>query len=228
MDKHYAEKIITEVARRYNLVSERFSDSRKEPWSELDFLFDGLRSGERVLDIGCGNGRASERITPDIDYTGIDNSERLVEIAKKRYPNREFIVADALDLPFSDHDFDRVYAIGLIHHIPSEEKRMKFLEEVTRVLKSGGMLTLTVWDIWEKTARRKRVIKEGLFSIIGLSKLDIGDLLLSWQGFNDFYFHCFSVKGLTRRCQKVGLEVLQVGRTTSKGGINIFVVARKP
>ena len=227
MDKNYADKIIAEVVERYDLVSERFSDSRKDPWSELDFLFDSLQSGERVLDIGCGNGRAFERMT-SVDYVGIDNSERLVKIAEKRYPDREFIVADALNLPFSDHDFDRVYAIGLIHHIPSEEKRMKFLKEVTRVLKPGGTVAFTVWDIWEKTARRKKVIKEAFFSIVGLSKLDIGDVLLSWQSFDDFYFHCFSASGLAKRCRKAGLEILQVGRAPSKGGTNIFVVARKP
>ncbi len=219
---------MAEVARRYDVVSETFSDSRKEPWSELDHLFDDLRAGDRVLDIGCGNGRSCERMVPGVDYVGVDNSDRLIKIAKKSYPDRDFMVADALNLPFPDRDFDRVYAIGLIHHIPSERKRMDLLHEIRRVLKPGGTVALTVWDIWEKTARRKRVIKEAILSIMGLSKLDVGDVLLSWQGFDDFYFHCFSARGLEIRCKRAGLEIVSLGRAPSKGGTNIYVVARRP
>ncbi len=228
MDKDHAEKIMAEVARRYDAVSETFSDSRKDPWSELDHLFDGLRAGDRVLDIGCGNGRSCERMVPGVDYVGVDNSERLIEIAKKSYPDCDFMVADALNLPFPGRDFDRVYAIGLLHHIPSERKRTDLLHEIRRVLNPGGTVALTVWDIWEKTARRKRVVKEAILSILGLSKLDVGDVLLSWQGFDDFYFHCFSLGGLVGRCERAGLEIVSIGRAPSKGGTNIYVVARKP
>lgn len=220
---------MVELSRRYDTVSDGFSGSRKSPWSELDFLFDDLlEKGDRVLDIGCGNGRSYEKVAPVADYVGIDSSKELVRIARESYPKGDFRVADALETPFSDEEFDRVYAIALLHHIPSEALRLDLLKEIRRILIPGGTVAITVWDIWEKTARRKKVVKEAILSFLGLSKLEIGDVRLSWQGFDDFYFHCFSAKGLARRCRKAGLEVLRVGRAPSKGGTNIYVVARKP
>jgi len=228
MKNDHAKDIMTELSRRYDAVSDSFSGSRESSWSELDFLFNNLlEKGDRVLDIGCGNGRFYEKIAPVADYIGIDNSKELVRIARKSYPEGDFRVIDALETPFPDGEFDRAYVIALLHHIPSEFLRMKLLEEIGRVLRPGGTVVITVWDIWEKTARRKRVMKEAILSFLGLSKLDIGDVKLSWQGFDDFYFHCFSLKGLVRRCKRAGFEVIQTGKVPSKGGTNIFVVAQK-
>jgi len=228
MKNDHTKDIMTEMSRRYDTVSDSFSGSRKNSWSELDFLFDDLlKKGDRVLDIGCGNGRLYEKITPVADYVGIDNSKELVRIARESYPKGDFRVINALETPFRDGEFDKVYTIALLHHIPSEFLRIKILEEIRRVLKPGGTIVITVWDIWEKTARRKRVIKEAILSFLGLSKLDVGDVKLSWQGFDDFYFHCFSLRGLVRRCKRAGFEVIRTGKAPSKGGTNIFVVARK-
>lgn len=228
MKNDHAKDIMAEMSRRYDAVSDSFSGSRKNSWPELDFLFDDLlKKGDRVLDIGCGNGRFYEKIAPIADYIGIDNSKELIHIARESYPKGDFRVIDALETPFRDGEFDKVYTIALLHHIPSEFLRIKLFEEIGRILRPGGMVAITVWDIWEKTARRKRVIKEAILSFLGLSKLDVGDVKLSWQGFDDFYFHCFSLRGLVRRCERAGFEVIRTGKAPSKGGTNIFIVARK-
>lgn len=104
---------------------------------------------------------------------------------------------------------------------------MNLLQEIQRVLKPGGIAVITVWDIWEKTARKKKIVKGAILSLLCLSKFDIGDVLLNWQGFDNFYFHCFSIRGLVRRCKMAGLEVIRSGRAPSKGGTNLFIIARK-
>lgn len=70
---------MAEISRRYDITSNSFSDSWKTPWSELDFLFDDfLEKGDRVLDVGCGNGRFYEKVIPVANYVGIDNSKELI------------------------------------------------------------------------------------------------------------------------------------------------------
>ncbi len=219
---------MVDMSQRYDTVSSSFSSSRKTSWNELNFLFDDfLKKGDKVLDIGCGNGRSYEKIAPIADYIGIDNSKELIKIAKKSYSDGDFRVADALSPPFNNEEFDKIYSTALFHHIPSEELRMEFLREINRLLKPGGIMVLTVWDIWEKTARKKIVIKQSIKSLLGMSEIDVGDVLLQWQGFDDFYFHCFSIGGLVKRCKKSGFEVIHTGKLPSKGGTNIFIMAQK-
>ncbi len=217
-----------DLYRKYNFVSMGFSSSRKKPWREIGFLFDDLiKKGDRVLDIGCGNGRFYGNIAPLADYVGVDRSKELINIARKMNPEGDFRVADALNLPFTDEEFDKIYAIALFHHIPSEYFRRKFLKEIHRTLKSGGITVITVWDIWEKSARRKDVIRQSISNFLRLSNLDIGDVFLEWQGLNNFYFHCFSLRGLTRRLKKAGFKVIRTGKMPSEGGTNLYIVAQK-
>ena len=60
MDKEYAKKILEETKENYNLISEDFSITRDKFWEELGFLSKYVNDSDKVLDLGCGNGRLSE------------------------------------------------------------------------------------------------------------------------------------------------------------------------
>jgi ubiquinone/menaquinone biosynthesis C-methylase UbiE len=109
------------------------------------FLLEYIKKNEKLLDLGCGNGRLYKRIQSlGVDYTGIDLSENLIKKAEELYPQAKFYVASALDLSFPDSTFDKIISIAVLHHIPSYKLRIKFMEEVHRVLKKDGQLILTV------------------------------------------------------------------------------------
>ena len=63
---------------------------------------------------------------------GIDASERMLVIAQERVPEGEFLVADALELPFEDGSFDRLFTGHFYGHL-EEEARVRFLGEARRV-----------------------------------------------------------------------------------------------
>ena len=152
MKKDYAEYLLNKTKEDYTLIADDFSRTRQRIWDEIRFLFDNyLIEGDRILDLGCGNGRYYETVKgKGVDYVGVDNSERLIKLAQKKHPGVKFQTADALNLPFPDNHFDKVYSIAVLHHMPSREFRSQFLKEAKRVLKQEGLLILTVWKFYGK------------------------------------------------------------------------------
>ena len=215
--------------RDYNLIAEEFSRSRDKLWEELRFLDGYVGESERVLDLGCGNGRLYELFRKkNIDYYGIDISERLIEIAKKRYPQAKFWAADALNLPFFDNFFDKVISIAAFHHVPSKQSRLKFLKEVKRVLKPDGTFILIVWNL-NGFNKSLTFLKYGLKKVLKRSSLDFGDAFLPWGEEILRYVHRFSKGELIRLLGEGGLKVEKLsilGRKDSKES-NILAMAKK-
>ncbi len=114
----------------------------------------GLKSGHRVLDIGCGSGRhtaeayAHERVTA----VGADRNHDDLIAARDRLAFHDRLgahgggawclsAADALALPFRDHFFEVVICSEVLEHIPDHQRAMR---EIVRVLKPGGTLVVSV------------------------------------------------------------------------------------
>lgn len=80
----------------------------------------GIKSGDRILDVGCGKGYLLYEFTqsvPGVEITGIDISEYAVENAKPEV--REYLqVGDARVLPWEDGAFDFVVSLGTFHNLP--------------------------------------------------------------------------------------------------------------
>lgn len=229
MDRDYAQYLLDKTRQDYNTIAEGFSSTRRFVWRGLESLYDYALPGEKVLDLGCGNGRLLQIFKEiDVDYTGVDSSEKLIEIAKKTYPNTKFEVADALNLPFPSNHFDKVYSIAVLHHIPSHELRKYFLEGVRRVLKPEGLFILTVWDVW-RWRNFKKIFKFVLLKLIGRSKMDFKDIFVPWQQDCQRYVHCFSKKELIRLIKKSGFEVKETGtlKVSESKEKNIYIVAEK-
>jgi len=199
-------------------------------WPEIKFLVtDYVKEGEKILDLGCGNGRLFEFLKDkNIDYIGVDFSEKLISIAKKRFPKAKFEVADAFNLPFSKDTFDKVYSIAVLHHIPSEDFRIIFLEEIRRVLKPGELLILTVWR-FHQLKEIYLLLKYTVLKLIGKSKLDWKDIFEPWGKKVNRYYHYFSKRELIKLIKKVKFKVIKTGIIKNKRGNrqNIYIVAQK-
>ena len=228
MDKDYAQYLLEKTRQDYNLIAEEFSRTREKPWPELRFLFDDFFTpGEKILDVGCGNGRFFEFCKEkNLDYSGIDSSEKLIKIAKNSYPEAKFQVADALSLPFPSNYFDKVYSIAVLHHIPSNELRLKFLEGAKRVLKPGGLLILTVWDLWWGRGWKLN-LKFGISKLLGKSKLDFKDIFVPWGKTRQRYIHCFTKRELISLTKKAGFKIKKVWRAGQDPKTNIYLIAQK-
>ncbi|MFP4022785.1 MAG: class I SAM-dependent methyltransferase [Candidatus Paceibacterota bacterium] len=230
MKKETAEKILKMSEKEYDEYASEFSNSRQFFWDELKFLKEYVNSGNSVLDIGCGNGRLSDLFkNEDIDYTGIDFSKQLIEIAKKeRGKNGTFVQATALDLPFKDSSFDKVFSIAVLHHIPSKEKRDRFISEAHRVLKPNGICVLTVWNTFQSRFIKTH-LEHSLKKVLGRSNLDFGDMIIPFgKQKRQRYIHSFTKTGLRRLFEKSGFSNISVQKVKRKSGqSNLVIIAQK-
>jgi ubiquinone/menaquinone biosynthesis C-methylase UbiE len=117
-----------------------------------------IRSGHRVLDVGCGTGSLTiqlKRLNPETDVVGLDPDPKALALAKRKAVRAA--VSIQLDhgfgdeLPYPDGSFDRVLSSLMFHHVPTDEKE-KTLRAVRRVLKPGGEFHMLDFEGPEKGA----------------------------------------------------------------------------
>lgn len=123
----------------------------------IDFTYFPLQPGERVLDVGCGEGRhtINAYLHGDVTAVGVDLNIRDLCVARERFapfaePDnaRKYFalqVADATRLPFADHSFDKIICSEVLEHIHDYEA---VLREIRRVLKPDGLLAVSVPRYW--------------------------------------------------------------------------------
>lgn len=101
----------------------------------------GIKSGDKILDIGCGKGFLLYEISllvPGVEIYGIDISSYAIEHAKEEIKDR-LQVCNATDLPFPDDYFDLVYSITTLHNLHNYDLD-KALREMERVGKKNKYL----------------------------------------------------------------------------------------
>ncbi|MFF4260956.1 class I SAM-dependent methyltransferase [Streptomyces virginiae] len=105
----------------------------------------GLRPGDRVLDAGCGTGRAMAALRtavgPGGTVLGVDLTPQMLVAARRAGRDAEgaLLLADVARLPLRDEVLDAVFAAGLIAHLPDPEANLR---ELARVVRPGGGLAL--------------------------------------------------------------------------------------
>lgn len=96
-----------------------------------------LPLGERVLDLGCGEGATLVHLGQPAGAVGVDLFEDKLRFARERLPGCRFVRASADELPFGAGAFDHVLVRDLLHHVPEPGR---VLAECARVLEPGGRL----------------------------------------------------------------------------------------
>ena len=229
MRREIALKILEQVRQNYDKIAEDFSRTRKSVWEEFKPLADYVKEGDRVLDLGCGNGRLIELFNDKkIEYMGIDVSEKLIDIAKRKYSQNNFQIFDGLKITFADNSFNVVFCIAVLHHIPSAKLREEFLKEAYRVLKPNSYLILSVWYLWQKDTYWWLFIKETVKKVLGQSEIDWFDIMVPWGKLSTRYFHNFRRRELKRLAEDAGFKIEKIG-ILQRGpkNKNILVIAVK-
>jgi len=141
-----------------------------------------IQAGDRVLDLGCGNGRHTIEATNwDCRVVAMDLDRE--ELARGRYmfyadwnagrlPGfAQFLKGDAQHLPFGDGAFDKIICTEVLEHVHDDERAM---QELFRILKPGGQIAVSCphhrverllwalsWDYWHSPGGHIRIYREG-------------------------------------------------------------------
>lgn len=161
-----------------------------------------------LLDAGCGTAPMISLLSekyPDAHFTGLDLTPEMIKQAKrKRLKNAEFVVGDCEKMPFEDSSFDIVINSQSFHHYPDSQA---FFNEVSRVLKPGGMLVL-----------RDNTGSAPIMWLVNHIELPLANLV----GHGDVKAHTINeVKGY---CSATGLEIRRIEK---QKGFRLHLVAEK-
>ncbi len=155
----------------YNLTDE------KDRWDGfplknlVEYLQKNLRPGAKILDVGCGTASVLKSLPTTVYYTGLDQSEFVIEKARRtwasyRYAN--FLVHTGSQLPFGDESFDIALLIFSLEHLKYPKE---ILLECRRVLKTGGRLIILAPNLefplaWPNALRHKNFLYRIIFTIL--------------------------------------------------------------
>jgi len=189
----------------WNAIAPKWSKMRTETSEEVLNFLKGKQG--KILDVGCGSGRNFVELD-GAEIFGVDFSEKMISLAKKRGIAKELFCAKSDELPFEDETIDYCLCYALLHCVETEEDRRETIEEIYRVLKVGGEAFISVWG--KNSPRLKSRDKEGL---------------VPWTVNGEKFYrytYVFDLKELEGLVKSVGFEIVNSGEDK-----NAWVVVKK-
>lgn len=219
-----------------------FSATRRRPWPGWIRALDEYRARRRgprpgrVLDLGCGNGRLSAFLAPELGddhlYLGVDASPSLLAEASRflgRMPRGRFAATDLLASPWpvATGVFTWVVAFGMLHHVAGRANRRLFMTRLARRVAPGGLATVSFWQFADRPRFRRRTVE---WPGIDRRQLEDGDFLLRW-GDGDAARYCHHVDDAEAEelAAASGLERVGSYRSDGEGGaLNLYLLLARP
>ena len=196
------------VRESYNTIADEYLATRAKKSSDialLDKFTKHLEPNAKVLDAGCGAGiPVAQILSQDFNVTGVDFSEKQIELAKKNVPSATFICQDMTRLNFPKDCFDGICSFYAIIHIPREEHR-GLLESFYHILKPGGVALLC----------------------LGADDL-LNDIEEDFHG-NRMYWSHFDIATNVSMLEEIGFAVIlsKIVQDETYDGKHLFVLAQK-
>ena len=143
-----------------------------------------------LLEVGCGEGRGIASLLPAVSsYSAIDKIDAAVIQLREKYPQGKFTANHLPPLPYEAESFDAVVSFQVIEHI---EDDVLFLQEIFRVLRSGGIALITTpnrlmslsrnpWHVREYTARELSDLAQTVFPIVEMKGIAGNEKVMSYH-----------------------------------------------
>jgi ubiquinone/menaquinone biosynthesis C-methylase UbiE len=139
----------------------RFAERERPGWEqEIDALGVALAAlrPARTLDVACGTGFLTRHLSGEI--VGLDQSEAMLEEARRQAPDATYVHGDALSLPFEDGAFERVFTAHFYGHLELED-RERFLAEACRLARELVVVDSALREDVEAEERQERTLNDG-------------------------------------------------------------------
>jgi len=141
---------------------------------DIMIRFDKNTDGLKILNLGCGTGMHDRKLV-DLGFkvTGMDQSAEMIEIAKQKVPEANYIVGDMSDFDLNEK-FDVVICMfSSLGYLAEQDKVNGFFESVSKHLVEEGLLILDVWNglgvVKDPPAIREKIVEDGNLKIVRTS-----------------------------------------------------------
>jgi cyclopropane fatty-acyl-phospholipid synthase-like methyltransferase len=147
----------------YNKIAEDWSkDHYADTWwvEGTERFVSFLSPGSSVLDVGCGTGVKSKYLLgKGLRVTGVDFSEKMIEIARREVPQGLFEVVDIMDMGSLEKTFDGILAQAVLLHIPKAQI-ISVIKGLKNKLTRGGYLYIAVKEKREGGLEEEIVVEQ--------------------------------------------------------------------
>ena len=200
----------------YQQFAGSFDQTRQRIQPGVAGLLDVITQGQRVLDLGCGNGELLDTLQQHGftgEYTGLDFSAEFVELANSRRPEgarAKFLYRDLSDPNWYlglEGPFDILLSFAVFHHLPPPLPENIF-SAAKKLMSPDGIFIHTNWQFLNSPRWRERVQP---WELAGVDDKEVGsnDYLLDWRrgGTGYRYVHYFTEEELGEIASNTGYKI---------------------
>lgn len=228
----------TQLQHFYNHQATKFSHTRKRPRPEFDHILSQIVTFPqsklwplRILELGCGDGRLYGRLHSQgiaMEYTGVDISKWLIDIAVSQYPDAQWMVAEMSDFLIASPSQHRdiVIMVASFHHLEEKERNLT-AHEMYRVLCYEGVRMMTNRSFSQRFISKywKSILDSVVEWLFKFGTHDVRDLSIPRRSQDrtlHFFrlYHIFSRRSLTQLLQSVGFVVEQMCYVDQSGWLS--------
>ncbi|PWH14800.1 MAG: hypothetical protein DDG60_07145 [Anaerolineae bacterium] len=243
MNANIAHILVQINQRFYTNFGANFSETRRRIQPGVRKIMAHLARDERILDLGCGNGEFARALAQNGfhgEYLGLDFSQPLLRDAHLQTGNFpvHFCTVDLTSPNWSVNTancarlaapWTLVTCFATLHHIPSRALRLHLIQQVHRLLPSGGQFIHSNWQFLNSERLRARIQP---WEKVGLSADDVddGDYLLDWRagGQGLRYAHHFSPEELAQLAADTGFIIEESFLSDGESGrLALYQIWRK-
>ena len=237
MSSEKQEKIVSmfdDIAPTYDTANRVMSMGVDIAWRKkaCDLAFEYLNKQEidRIVDVACGTGDmmlhwSKQANKADItlkEIVGVDPSEGMLEVAKKKLPEFSFHTVKATEIPLEDANSD---IVSITYGIRNVMERQEAFYEFSRVLKQGGLVVILEFMKQEKKTLKDKIRDFYMHKILPYVGGAISKNLEAYTYLPDSIENFVTIEGMQQELENAGFEMLYTQSFSMD--ISTLFIARK-
>jgi len=231
------EKIVSmfdDIAPTYDTANRVMSMGVDISWRkkacDLSFDFYGKKKIDKIVDVACGTGdmmgywqkQAQKQGVEIAQLVGVDPSNGMVDVAREKFPNFEYHISKATQIPLEDDSAD---ILSITYGIRNVVERQEAFYEFNRVLKKDGLVVILEFMKDENKNILKKMRDVYLHKILPHVGGFISKNLEAYTYLPDSIEKFVTIKGMSQELEKAGFEMIYVQSFSMD--ISTLLIARK-